>query len=396
MSAGPPRSRAALRVVHWYPNFLGGGAVAAAVAGLAEAQAEAGADPLIVAAEARARPLYGSFGRAGELVVPWRPAWTAARGGFLLRGIDRATRARLRSLRPDVVHVHAEFNPDNLWAPRLYSSSPTILSPHGAFDPVVLAKGRRRAKRAYVAAARPLLYRRVQAVHAVSPHEAEHARKLVPGARVYCVPHGPSPLFAEPAPARADGDPDAPVGVITIGRLDVYTKGLDLLLTAFASASVASSRLGTLVLVGPDWNDGRAELERRTRELGLDDRVRFPGRVDGNEVGEFLATADVYVQSSRHEGFSLAVAEALLAGKPVIMTREVGAGSFDEIASLPHVRLVNARADDLGRALVEFAGDLPRLREAAEAARPAVAAFLSWPRIARVHLDAYAEALASC
>jgi glycosyltransferase involved in cell wall biosynthesis len=212
---------------------------------------------------------------------------------------------------------------------------------------------------------------------------------------VYCVPQGPSPLVAEPAPARADGDPDAPVGVITIGRLDVYTKGLDLLLPAFASAAAAAPPLGTLALVGPDWNGGRAELERSTRELGLDDRVRFPGRVDGNEVAELLAAADVYVQSSRHEGFSLAVAEALLAGKPVIMTREVGAGSFDEIASLPHVRLVDARADDLGRALVAFAGDLPRLREAAEAARPAVAEFLSWPRIARVHLDAYAEALAS-
>lgn len=100
--------------------------------------------------------------------------------------------------------------------------------------------------------------------------------------------------------------------LLAVGRL-VEEKGFDLLIDAF-------SRIAHMV---PDWDlvivgDGvqRVKLEAYVRHLGLGDRVFLPGSV-GN-VGDWYSAADVYVLSSRHEGFPNTLAEALASGLPVV------------------------------------------------------------------------------
>ena len=58
------------------------------------------------------------------------------------------------------------------------------------------------------------------------------------------------------------------------------------------------------------------------------------------------------MQASRHEGFSLSATEALVAGKPVIMTDVNGASAFEEITSLGHVRVVPPDVKDLANAMI--------------------------------------------
>jgi glycosyltransferase involved in cell wall biosynthesis len=62
--------------------------------------------------------------------------------------------------------------------------------------------------------------------------------------------------------------------------------------------------------------DGAIE---RLRAVGAPN-VEFKGWVSDEELRDLYASASVYVQASRHEGFGLAVAEAMLAGcVPVVM-----------------------------------------------------------------------------
>ncbi len=88
------------------------------------------------------------------------------------------------------------------------------------------------------------------------------------------------------------------------------------------AVSEATAKLGpgklTLAIVGegPD----RTALESLSRRLGLADIVRFHGAVDDGEKERLLSQADCFVLSSNFEGFSVATAEALLAGLPVIVT----------------------------------------------------------------------------
>jgi len=176
------------------------------------------------------------------------------------------------------------------------------------------------------------------------------------------------------------------------GRLDVFTKGLDILLDAF---EMAASRSGSahisLILAGPDWKGGRPWLEHRATELGIGDRVEFTGPLTPGQVGAMLAAADIYVQLSRHEGFPLSVAEALLASKPAVLSNAIGTISYPEIASLPHIRVVPPSREEAARAMIEAAESLPEVRRAALCCQRLVSDFFSWDRIARLHLEQYRQ-----
>jgi sugar transferase (PEP-CTERM/EpsH1 system associated) len=90
------------------------------------------------------------------------------------------------------------------------------------------------------------------------------------------------------------------------------------LLRAFAQIH-REDPLTRLVLVGQgDASDPRGGLDRLAAELGVADAVRFAGvRQDMPKV---LQVCDVYVNSSRYEGMSNTILEAMAAGKPVVAT----------------------------------------------------------------------------
>ena len=62
----------------------------------------------------------------------------------------------------------------------------------------------------------------------------------------------------------------------------------------------------------------RNQLEDYAAEIGVADKVYFYGQV--NNIPEFLASLDIYIQSSNWEGFGLAVVEAMAAGLPCLAT----------------------------------------------------------------------------
>lgn len=102
--------------------------------------------------------------------------------------------------------------------------------------------------------------------------------------------------------------------LIAMGRF-VREKGFDLLLQAFAQLKDRYPEW-TLTVLG----DGKLfpEMESLRHQLGLSDRVHFPGSV--TNIYEFLHQAELFVMSSRYEGFPNSLCEAMACGLPAIST----------------------------------------------------------------------------
>lgn len=93
------------------------------------------------------------------------------------------------------------------------------------------------------------------------------------------------------------------------------------------------------------------EVEERIAELGLQEAVELAGSVSGEEVRRRLSEADVFLLPSRTETFCVAAAEALAAGRPVVMG---AVGAHTEFVHRGNGRLVAERSGPaFARAVLE-------------------------------------------
>jgi len=116
--------------------------------------------------------------------------------------------------------------------------------------------------------------------------------------------------------------PDVPPGytvALTTCRL-TRQKGLLYLIWAMALLDFAKADVH-LWIAGDGPERGRLE-EEAGRLLGTASRVKFLGR--RNDVPALLRRADLFVLPSLHEGLSNSVLEAMLAGKPVVVSNVAG------------------------------------------------------------------------
>jgi len=115
-------------------------------------------------------------------------------------------------------------------------------------------------------------------------------------------------------------------------------KGCDLLIAAFAKVAKQNEALH-LVMAGPCHSDLIDKLKEQASQLGISQRVTWPGMLQGDlKWGAFYAS-EAFVLSSHQENFGIAVAEALGCGLPVLISNKVniwreieadGAGIVDE------------------------------------------------------------------
>lgn len=105
---------------------------------------------------------------------------------------------------------------------------------------------------------------------------------------------------------------DEKINFISVGRF-TEQKGFDLLIRAFVLV-VDELPNARLTLVG----DGElfADMQSLAIKLGIENSIYFAGR--SSNVAEYYSTHDVYIMSSRFEGFGLVLTEAMSFGLPVI------------------------------------------------------------------------------
>lgn len=298
----------------------------------------------------------------------------------------RALAKLARRLKADVVNAHW-LVPNGVVAD-LARVKPLVVSLHGS--DVYLAE-----RRLYLRlAVRSLRHSRVLTGcsqdlvdRALAIHPVEHAR---------CIPYGVDPQ-------KFDGSsPEAPelrsrlnvAGdeclILAVGRI-VPKKGFDVLVEALARLEPAGWRA---VIVGAGEH---ARLERRAEELGLIDRVEFPGEVAHDELAAYYAAADVFVMPSVQDaagnidGLPNVVLEAMASGRAIVASRIAGipAVIIDGETGLLVPERDSVRLADSIRQLIDRPDER---RELGRRARLKTEAELTWKASATRYREAYLAA----
>jgi glycosyltransferase involved in cell wall biosynthesis len=299
-----------MRILHLYKDYypvMGG--IENHVRLLAEGQARAGDEVAVLVTNPGLRGTREHLG--GVDVTKVGRLAKVASTPLSLRFASELTRRR-----PDITHVHSPYPPAEVLQYLLGRSHATVLTYHS--DVI----RQRRLARLY----RPLMRRvlgRVDRILVSSP--AHLASQLLVEYRSKCrvVPFGIRlDRFETADPGRV-----AALRAMAEGRISLlfvgvfrYYKGLQYLIEAMADVEAL------LVLVGSGPLEG--ELRQRVAELGLDERVRFAGRVSDQDLPAYYQAANLFVLPSCEpsETFGIAQLEALAAGLPVVGT-ELGTGT---------------------------------------------------------------------
>ena len=148
--------------------------------------------------------------------------------------------------------------------------------------------------------------------------------------------------------------------MLYFGRMDIHTKGIDLLIAAFAEMAAECPEI-RLKLAGRGTPKQLASVRSLVRRAGLAGRVEIIGSVDEEQQGELLRRALMVCVPSRYEGWCMVAVEAAAAGKAVLGTNIDGlrdAVRHDETGVLVPAEDVGALAAGM-RALI---ADEPRRR----------------------------------
>lgn len=228
----------------------------------------------------------------------------------------------------DVLHIHGVFGWHVLLSMLVARSlgRPHVVTVHGHLHPDALRE-RRLSKRICLALFGRRVLVQADAVLVTATPEREIVRRHVPRARIEEVMPGLAvPTAPESGAVTRSSDSPDPLRVLYLGRLHPH-KGLHRLLRALNAAR--SEGLNAELTVAGSGSRGYVRmLKRLVRSLQLETRVHFLGHVDAGARGRLWRDSDVFVLPSRSENFGFAVAEAMAAGMPVIVSENVGIASL--------------------------------------------------------------------
>lgn len=116
--------------------------------------------------------------------------------------------------------------------------------------------------------------------------------------------------------------------IINISRLDLVNKGQDILINALAVCARRGLNFYCCIAGEPHYKDHYTlkYLKNMVREQGLESKILFLGQ--RNDIAKLLRENDLFILPSRHEGFGIALIEAMASGIPVIASNADGPGEI--------------------------------------------------------------------
>jgi glycosyltransferase involved in cell wall biosynthesis len=322
-----------LKVLHVIPSLSGGdGGPSRAMLDIERALAARGVGVTTVATNDGGNGRVLSMPCGEPIATRHATRWYFPRTTVLFKtsaGMARWLNANVE--RFDVVHAHGLFSFAPVAAAHLARRAgvPYVLRPLGVLAGYGMQHRRPLLKRISLATIERRLIAAAAAVHFTSRAELAEAAALGLACRGVVIPLG---IDAGRSSGRAGRRPRAvgePFRLLFLSRLDPK-KNLPGLLRALAL--VLPDDPGVILTVAGGGDPVYvAELQSLAQALGVTAQVAWLGHVERAQKSAALAAADAFVLPSFSENFGIAVVEALAAGLPCIVSREVAiAGQIEE------------------------------------------------------------------
>lgn len=266
-------------------------------------------------------------------------------------------------------------------------SVPYIIAPHDPYHPSIFKKSAY-LKNPYWHLLEKRVLQQALAVQLLDRRHAVWLKKLHIKTPTIEVPNGFSPNEVHGESTlrwRTKGH----IKILFLGRIDVYNKGLDLLISAFSKIEKMLDI--DLTIQGPDWGD-RSALEAKAMNLGLADKITFLKPDYEHSSSEIIANYDIFCIPSRFEGFSLSALEAMLAGRVVVISDIAGLAPH-VIASQCGV-VIQPNVASIAEGLQEVIKLRSKWQEMGLRGRNYALKHLHWDRIGETALQSYRKLMA--
>lgn len=243
---------------------------------------------------------------------------------YLPRGVFAAARAHVADY--DVVHIHSHRHLLQVAVAGAARAAgvPYVLTGNGTVPAIERYIGIKQILDAVGVAA---IVRDSAGCIAVSHAEVPHYTRVgVPAARVHVIPNGVRLAEFDHLPERgsfrrAHAIGDGPL-VAFVGKI-TPRKGVDVLVRAMAHLPAA-----VRLVVAGNFMMPEKPIHQLVEQLGLADRVHFPGMLLGDERNALYVDADVVAYPSIDEIFGLVAAEGIMCGSPVVVCDDSGCGEL--------------------------------------------------------------------
>jgi len=251
----------------------------------------------------------------------------------------------------DILHNHSLWMMPNVYPGIVAQKTtvPYIVSPHGTLSRKAMNLGSKLKYPFWHLVQKPAL-KYVSCFHATASNEYEDIRRHNFTQPVAIIPNGVD------IPELVEYEKNDERTLLFLSRIHP-NKGIDNLLNAW---KIVQSKFPEweLKIVGPDNFGHLDEMKKLSAKLKLS-RVKFTGPLFGQEKQMAYQQADLFVLPTYSENFGMAVAEALAAGTPAIVTKGApweglnthGAGQWIDIGVDP---LVASLEDMMSRSREEL------------------------------------------
>jgi len=385
-----------MKILHVIPSMdPASGGPPMIAARFAAAQSMLGCEMQIIAyefpkAEARIAEALKTIPHIDNVKLKYLPPLTKAER-FFARGARHRLEPILQQF--DLIHLHG------VWDPIIYAASfvarklqkPYVITLHGMLEPWSLGQKRLKKKIALALGYKEMLSK-AAFLHCGTADERDVTETLHLNSPTKIVPNGIFLEEIDPLPEKGSFRAQHPEFaaaqyVLFLSRLH-HQKGLDILGEAFAIVA-REFPAAHLVIAGPDYG-ARASFETQIAILGIAPRVHLIGPLYGAQKLGALRDCDCFCLPSRHEGFSVAVLEALACQAPVVITPGC---HFPEVRESGSGIIADLNATSIAEGIATMLRDPATARQMGQTGRKLVIDRYTWPQAAALLISGYREVL---